>query len=131
MDVLLTTARVARVIDQILLVRGAAERIRLDHGPEFSSANCVAWCPSRNILFEQTQPGKPMLNAFIRRFNGVYRHGVLDAWSFLSLTQVHKETERWLIEYNTVRPHGSLGDVSLIEFLTDRGHAEIASNWWS
>ena len=130
-DVSLTAARVTRVLDQILLVRGAPERIRLDHGPEFTSATFVAWCASRNIVIEHTQPGKPTQNAFIERFNGIYRNGVLDAWSFLSLTQVREETQRWLVEYNTVRPHESLGDISPIEFLTDRGHAEISSYGWS
>jgi len=55
----------------------------------------------------------------------------LDAWCFMSLTQVREETERWLKEYNTVRPHESLGDVSPIEFLTDRGHAEVSSYDWT
>ena len=49
---------------------------------------------------------------------------------FLSLSHVREETERWRVEYNTIRPHQSLGDVSPIEFLTHRGHAEIASNGW-
>ena len=82
-------------------------------------------------MIEYTQPGKPTHNSFIERFNGIYRNGVLDAWCFLNLAQVRKEIERWVIEYNTVRPHESVGDVSPIEVLTDRGHAEIASNWWS
>ena len=130
-DVSLTSARITRALDQLLLVRGAPERIRVDHGPEFTSGTFVAWCSARGIVIEYTQPGKPTQNAFVERFNGIYRDGVLDAWCFLSLFQVREETERWLIEYNTIRPHESLGDVSPIEFLTDRGHAEIASNWWS
>ena len=81
-------------------------------------------------MIEYTQPGKPTQNAFIERFNRIYRDGVLDAWCFVSLSQVREETELWLIEYNTVRPHETLGDVSPIEFLTGRGHAEIATNWW-
>ena len=42
---------------------------------------------------------------FSLNFNGIYRTGVLDAWSFLSLTQVREERQRWLLEYNTARPH--------------------------
>ena len=45
-------------------------------------------------------------------FNGIYRRAVLDAWCFLSLSHVREETERWRVEYNTIRPHQSLGDVS-------------------
>ena len=129
-DISLTAARITRVMDQILLIRGAPERIRVDHGPEFTSATFVAWCEQRNIAIEYTQPGKPTQNAFVERFNGIYRDGVLDAWCFMNLTQVREETDRWLKEYNTVRPHESLGDVSPIEFLTDRGHAEVSSYAW-
>jgi putative transposase len=130
-DVSLTAQRITRVLDQVLLVRGAPDRLRVDHGPEFTSAAFVAWCEQRAIVIEYTQPGKPTQNAFIERFNGIYRDGVLDAWCFMSLSQVREETARWLKDYNTVRPHESLGDVSPIEFLTDRGHAEISSYAWS
>jgi len=57
--------------------------------------------------------------------------GVLDAWVFTDLRQVRQETEQWLKEYNTVRPHESLGDISPMEFLNDRGHAEFFSYGWT
>ena len=129
-DVSLTAARICRSLDQLLLIRGVPERIRVDHGPEFTSSVFVEWCRSRGITLVYTQPGKPTQNAFIERFNGIYRRAVLDTWCFLSLSHVREETERWRVEYNTIRPHQSLGDVSPIEFLTHRGHAKIASNGW-
>lgn len=66
-----------------------------------------------------------MQSGFIERFNGSYRRGVLDAWVFMDLDQVRDETENWITEYNTVRPHESLGDVSPREFLADRNHADF------
>lgn len=68
---------------------------------------------------------------FVERFNGVYRDAVLDAWCFMNLGEVREETERWLTEYNTVRPHESLGDISPIEFLTDRGDVGVSSYDWT
>jgi len=68
---------------------------------------------------------------FAERFNGIYRDGVLDAWCFMNLSQVREETERWLKEYKTVRPHEPLGDVFPIGFPSDRDHAEISSYRWS
>lgn len=127
----LTAQRVTRVMDQILLGRGAPERIRVDHGPEFRSATFFAWCEQRNIVIEYAQSGKPTQNAFVERFNGIYRDAVLDAWGFMNLSQVQEETERRLKECNTVRPHESLGDVSPIEFLTGRGHGGVSSYDWS
>ena len=101
--------------------------LRVDHGPEFTSALFGAWCESNGVHLEFIQPGKPSQNAYIERFNGSYRDGVLDAWVFTDLDHVREETERWLGEYNTIRPHESLGDVSPVEFLTDRGHADFSS----
>ena len=104
-DVSLTSARISRALDRLLLIRGAPERIRVDHKPEFTSATFEAWCLARGIVVEFRQPGKPTQNAFVERFNGVYRQGVLDAWCFQTLSQVREETERWRTEYTTVRPH--------------------------
>jgi len=88
-------------------------------------------CEQRNIVIEFTPPCKPTQNAFVERFNGIYRDGVLDAKCFMTLSQVREETERWPQDYSTLRPHESLGDVSPIEFLADRGHAEKSSYGWS
>jgi putative transposase len=130
-DVSLTAERVTRVLDQLVTIRGRPERLRVDHGPEFTSAVFAAWCISHGIELEFIQPGKPAQNAFIERFNGSYRDGVLDAWVFNDLNHVRYETERWLKDYNTVRPHESLGDISPMEFLNDRGHAEFSSYGWT
>lgn len=104
-DVSLTATRVTRVLDQVTIVRGQPERIRVDHGPEFTSVEFVSWCETRGIQIDYTQPGKPQQNGFIERFNGSYRQGVLDAWAFISLEHVREQTERWLSDYNMIRPH--------------------------
>ncbi|MQM38302.1 IS3 family transposase [wastewater metagenome] len=130
-DVSLTAERVLRVLDQLLVVRGRPERIRVDHGPEFTSAVFVGWCQTHGIELEYTQPGKPNQNGFVERFNGSYRNGVLNAWLFMDLEHVREETERWLAEYNTIRPHESLGDISPLEFLNDRGHAGVSIYDWA
>ena len=126
-DVSLTAQRIVRVLEQLIVVRGRPERLRVDHGPEFTSALFVAWCEANGVHLEYIQPGKPSQNAFIDRFNGSDRRGVLDAWVFTDLNQGREETEQWLDEYNIVRPHQSLGDVSPVEFLTDRGHAVLSN----
>jgi len=62
-----------------------------------------------------------MQNGFIERFNGSY----LDAWVFMDRQQVREETEHWVTEYNTVRPHESLGDGSPRAFLADRNQTDF------
>lgn len=66
----------------------------------------------------------------MERINGSYRHEILDAYLFDTLDEVRGATEIWLDEYNIVRPHESLGDVSPIEFLNLRGHAENSTYRW-
>ena len=47
------------------------------------------------------------------------------------LSHVRQETERWLKDFNTVRPHKSLGDIAPLGFLNDRGRAELSSYGWT
>ena len=124
-DVSMTAARVLRVLEQVASIRGLPEQLRVDHGPEFTSAAFVHWCESRDINLAFTQPGTPTQNGFIERFIGSYRRGALDAWVFMDRQQVREETEPWVTEYNTVRLHESLGDGSPRASLADRNQTDF------
>ena len=71
-DLSLTAERVIRTLNQVLLMRGEPERIRLDHGPEFTSDAFGQWAVDKDIDLDFNEPGKPTQNAFIERFNGTY-----------------------------------------------------------
>lgn len=47
----------------------------------------------------------------------IFRTTCLDRWLFSSLTEAHVVINQWLEEYNTVRPHGSLGGINPEEIL--------------
>jgi len=51
---------------------------------------------------------------------------VLECWCFKTLKEVREETERWIREYNTERPHQSLRDLSPIQFLQQRGFGQFS-----
>jgi putative transposase len=110
------SARVIRVMDDLLRLYGRPARVRVDNGPELTAEAFVEWCGAQRIAIGYIQPGKPDQNAFIERFNRTFREEVLDAYLFDSL-EVREITEAWLATYNTERPHDSLGRVPPLMFL--------------
>ena len=122
------SARVIRVLDDLIQLYGRPTRVRVDNGPELTAEAFVDWCGAQRIAIGYIQPGKPDQNAFIERFNRTFREEVLDAYLFDSLDQVQEITDAWLATYNTERPHDSLGQVPPLVFLP-RPHAPAESSF--
>ena len=97
------SARVIRVLDQLIEMHGKPRALRVDNGAEFTSIAFTEWCAERKIELYFIEPGKPDQNAFIERFNRTYRGEVLNAYLFDSIDQVRELTESWIPEYNEVR----------------------------
>ncbi len=110
-DTSLPAARVIRVLTQLAESRSLPEQIRVDNGPEFTSATLHAWCEERGVHLHFTQPGKPMQNGYAERFNGSFRREILDANIFGSLDEVRDLAHEWLTCYNEERPQDSLGSI--------------------
>jgi putative transposase len=111
------SARVIRVLEQLIEMHGKPQALRADNGAEFTSIAFTEWCEEQQIQLWFIEPGKPDQNAFIERFNRTYREEVLDAHLFDSLDQVREVTELWIPEYNQERPHDSLGCVPPLTFM--------------
>ncbi len=111
------SVRVIRILDELVAVHGRPEALRVDNGPELISDAFLTWCREREIEVRHIQPGKPDQNAYIERFNRSYREGVLDAYVFGSIDEVQAVTEQWLEDYNSERPHDSLGQVPPRSFM--------------
>ena len=112
----LPAARIIRTLDRIVDLRGAPQRITVDNGPEFISRAMDAWAYRHGITLDFIQPGKPMQNGFIESFNGSFRDECLDRHWFLSLEDARRVIEAYRVEYNTIRPHSSLGNLTPAEF---------------
>lgn len=129
-DLNLPATRVIRVLDRIAAWRGYPERLRLDNGPEFVAIAMAEWAEERGVELEFIQPGRPMQNGFIERFNGSYRNGVLDMYVFRTLSEVRHQTELWLRDYNEQIPHESLNDMTPVEY-REFHQLETSSNAWT
>ena len=117
-DTSLPCLRVIRVLEKLIAERGCPQKIRCDNGPEFISHKLQEWCnhESRRINLQFIQPGRPMQNAYIERKNGSMRRELLNAYLFYSLAEVRAMSEAWRIDYNTERPHKSLGYLSPLNY---------------
>jgi len=110
-DVSLPGPRIVRVLDRLAKERGYPNYIRCDNGPELRSSALQAWAQQHKVEIIYIQPGKPMQNAFIERFNGTYRREILNAYIFKNLAEVRNITHQWLQEYNFIRPHAGIGNI--------------------
>ena len=96
--------------------RGMPVSITVDNGPEFDGQVLDEWAYRRGVRLSFIRPGKPNENAYIESFNGKFRDECLNEHWFLSLAHARGVIEAWRIEYNTERPHSSLGDATPVEF---------------
>ena len=55
------------------------------------------------------KPGSPWENGYCESFNSKLRDELLNGEIFYSLAEAQVVIEAWRINYNTVRPHSSLG----------------------
>lgn len=107
------------VINQLEILeqhRDLPDSFRLDNGPEFTSFEFTEWCRLKNIKITYIQPGRPMQNAYIERFNKTYRDEILDAYLFENLEELRILSENWMRIQNNEIPHGSLNDLTPHEY---------------
>jgi len=82
----------------------------VENGQEFTSKALDAWAHKRGLRLDFIRPEKPVENAFIESFNGKLRDECLNTNVFLSIADAREKIEAWRIDYNTNRPHSSLGN---------------------
>jgi putative transposase len=108
--------RVARVLERLAERHGAPEAITIDNGTEFDSKVMDEWAFKRKVRLAFIRPGKPNENAYCESFNGKFRDECLNENLFVTLDHARKLIEDWRIDYNDVRPHSSLEDLTPTEF---------------
>jgi putative transposase len=126
-DTSLSSKRIIRTLERVILDRGKPNIIRTDNGPEFTSKDLELWARDHEIQIQFIQPGRPMQNGYIERFNRIYRESILDAYLFFELDQVRTLTEEWMDEYNLRRPHESLGNLTPNEWKMKQLKPELST----
>jgi putative transposase len=107
---------VVEVLQGLVTERGKPEIIQCDQGTEFTSKIVDQWAWEQKIQLDFSRRGKPGDNARNEAFNGSVRRECLSQHYFLNLGDARKVLERWKEEYNTDRPHGSLGRICPVQF---------------
>jgi IS30 family transposase len=96
-------------LDALVAKHGKPGMIVSDNGTELTSNAVLEWCSANKIAWHYTTPGKPTQNAFVESFNGRMRDELLNETLFTSLAHAREKIAAWVEDYNTGRPHSSLG----------------------
>ena len=102
------SAEVLEALYPLLLRHGKPTYIRSDNGPEFIATALQTWLKKVGIKPIQIYPGSPWENGYNECFNGTLRTEVLNAEWFSSFRQAQTVIDKWMQQYNHVRPHQAL-----------------------
>jgi transposase InsO family protein len=100
---------VLHCLTDLFVTHGPPEHIRSDNGPEFTAKAVRSWLSRIGVKTLFIEPGSPWENGYNESFNGKLRDEVLNREIFYTLREAQVIIERWRKEYNTFRPHSSLG----------------------
>ena len=105
----LRSTNVIEAMAELFIRKGLPEHIRSDNGPEFCAKAVREWLDRLNIGPLFIEPGSPWENGYCESFNGKLRDELLNREIFYTLKEAKVLIENWRKEYNTIRPHSSLG----------------------
>ena len=94
---------------ELFVERGAPTYLRSDNGGEFTAIAVREWLEQVGVTTLFIEPGSPWENGYVESFNGKLRDELLNGEIFYTLQEAQIIIERWRREYNTFRPHSSLG----------------------
>jgi transposase InsO family protein len=107
---------------RIILAEVAAQRsgppcrMRSDNGPEFAAEVVRNWLEGTGSGALYVAPGSPWQNGYAESFHSKVRDELLNCEEFESEPQAGALGALWKEEYNTERPHSSLGYQTPAEF---------------
>lgn len=121
-DTSLPGLRVVRELEAVVAHRGRPVTCVSDNGTELTGMAVLRWSHKMQIEWHYIAPGKPTQNAFVESFNGRLRDELLNETLFTTLAQVRAVLAAWKDDYNNVRPHSALGNLSPAEYADRSAH---------
>ena len=115
-DTLICGNYVAWFLDQLIESREKPRAITCDNVQEFTSKALFFWASEGQVKLQFIQSGKPTQSAFVASFNGKLRDNHLNQHWFKDLEEARSTIEEWRKHLTQVRPHISLGYITLAVF---------------
>lgn len=100
---------VRRILARVVGHRGSPRRIRSDNGSEFICSALMNWLPYVGAEAIPVAAGSPWENGYIESFHSRLRDEFLEREVFESVADAREKGEAYRREYNSERPHSSLG----------------------
>src|ERR1700691_865270 len=110
------SGRVIEVLSKLVSVHGAPAYLRSDNGSEFVSRAVLRWLNQSNINTACIDPGKPWQNGSNESFNGKFRDECFSLQWFKNRIDAKILIEEFRRQFNEVRPHSSLEQLTPAEF---------------
>jgi len=124
LDTSISGKQAERELTELIARRGKPDMIVSDDGTELTSDAVLAWRGEAQVKRHYTAPRKPTRNAFVESFNGQTRDELLNETLFMSMGHAREKIAAWADDYNTGRPHSSLGYATPAAFA-----AELNKQW--
>jgi putative transposase len=123
------SGRVIQVLSRLVSTHGAPRYLRSDNGPEFVSSAVLRWLIEANIDSAHIDPGKPWQNGSNESFNGKFRDECLSMQWFKNRIDAKILIENFRREYNEIRPHSSLDQLTPRQFKQTLSTTELKATF--
>ena len=100
---------VLETLTRLFAEHGPPDYLRSDNGPKMTAKVVRDWLRDLGVKTLFIEPGSPWENGYNESFNGTLREEVLNREIFYTVAEAKVLIEQWRREYNTIRPHSSLG----------------------
>jgi putative transposase len=127
----MTGADVRRAVARVVGRRGAPVRIRSDNGSEFICEALTNWWKEVGSEPIPVEAGSPWQNGYIESFHSRLRDEFLERVEFEDVPDARAKAAWFRREYNTIRPHSSIGYQTPREFSEEcerKGSMKKSSN---